>query len=393
MGLNRRNESRETTNASKELRYRVWWSVYTVENTLSIMTGRPACVAEDFCTTPFPIPYDEDQFQGPIASRLLSHFRFRQGFMHDFAARKLRVSPLQVSPGQGFSSTDQAPHTTILHVPPSHSLYFFYFVDITQVMRRATDLLYAQRSLKRPWFRVQEAITGFATEADAWYRCLPDDFKFKAASSSRLFERQRWSLAFRFYSVQITISRPSLCRFDRQQAYNGSAWPDQINGMNICVAAACDMLALLADIPDVLWLNRVSPWWCVLHYLMQSITVLLIELDSCLRFGPQPIAVLTSSLNKGMSWLRAMAQDDTAAQRAWNVCHELYCSISETRAGQLDSSLRDLSGMSPAEKNGVSSQGLVLDASLPDNAIVHPDLRTMYDEFIPHYLEQRFDQP
>ncbi|KAL5362230.1 fungal-specific transcription factor domain-containing protein [Aspergillus floccosus] len=393
LGINRRNESRQTTNSSKELRYRVWWSVYTAENTLSIMTGRPTSAGDGFCTTPFPIPYDEDQFDDPNASRLLSHFQFRQDFMQDFAARKLREIPLQAPEGRApSSSTEQFSNITILHVPTSYSLYFFYFLDITKVMRRATNLLYAPGSLKRPWFRVQETITGFANETNAWYECLPDDFKFKTASSSKLFERQRWSLAFRFYSVQITISRPSLCRFDRQKADYGSAGPCQINGMNICVTAACDMLALLTDIPDVLWLIRVSPWWCVLHYLMQSVTVLLIELDSCLRFGPQPTSVLTSSLEKGMSWIHAMAKDSMAAHRAWDVCHGLYCSISETRSDQLDVTLRDLSGVLPVEKDSLPSQALAADVSLPDNAIVHPDLRTMYDQFIPSYLEQQFHQ-
>ena len=41
LGLNMRNESPRTPDALKEIRYRVWWSLYVLEHQLGNMTGRP----------------------------------------------------------------------------------------------------------------------------------------------------------------------------------------------------------------------------------------------------------------------------------------------------------------------------------------------------------------
>lgn len=209
LGINLRSESKDTPNFSRELQYRVWWSIYTLENTLSIMTGRPTSAADTFCTTPLPIPYEEDQFHGPIASQLLSDYSVRYGYMQAFSSRRHKPPASQVS-------TKPAPSvghylaSTINAAAPSNSLYFLYFIDITMIMRRAIDELYAPRGSREPWPNVGAAIVDLVRDTDAWISSLPEVFQFRPMQGSKLFERQRWSLAFRFYSSKITLSRPSL---------------------------------------------------------------------------------------------------------------------------------------------------------------------------------------
>jgi hypothetical protein len=45
-----------------------------------------------------------------------------------------------------------------------------------------------------------------------------------------------------------------------------------------CVESAQQMLDILPEEPDVNWLFEVLPWWCVLHYVMQSATIIMVEL-------------------------------------------------------------------------------------------------------------------
>lgn len=92
LGINLRSESKDTSNLSKEIRYRVWWSIYTLENTLSIMTGRPTCVPDKFSTTPLPIPFDEEQFREPVALRLLRDFSFRTCHIQGLTSRRRVIS-------------------------------------------------------------------------------------------------------------------------------------------------------------------------------------------------------------------------------------------------------------------------------------------------------------
>ncbi|KAF9884010.1 hypothetical protein FE257_002398 [Aspergillus nanangensis] len=392
MGINYRSESQNTPNTSKELRYRVWWSIYTVENTLSMMTGRPTSVADRFCTTPLPIPYEEDQFQGSAASRLLSSSSVRLAYMQDFISRKkLRESPSHLSVNRA-SPVGQGLEFTILDAAPCNSLYFLYFVEITKVLRRATDILYAP-GLKKEWFGINEAITEFLNKADAWLSCLPNVFHFKPMQDSKIFERQRWSLAFRFYSLKITVARPSLCRSDRQRSNHGFTTVHQRNATNICFESACDMLDLLPEVPDIVWLARVSPWWCVLHYLMQSVTVLLIELDFCLRFNTGEVSTITTFVEKGMGWLLAMATENIAARRAWDVCHGLYCSMSTSPFSDTDSASYDVLGAFQGKRNGSRAAQVVFQAAdayvpLPQNIVVHPSLQTIYDQFTPWHVDK-----
>ncbi|GFF50343.1 uncharacterized transcriptional regulatory protein C3C7.04 [Aspergillus udagawae] len=388
LGINLRSESKDTPNFSKELRYRVWWSIYTLENTLSIMTGRPTSAADTFCTTPLPIPYEEDQFHGPIASQLLSDYSVRYSYMQAFSSRRHKHPPSQVS-------TKPAPSvghylaSTINEAAPSNSLYFLYFIDITMIMRRAIDVLYSPGGSREPWPKVGATIMDLVRDADAWSSSLPEVFQFRPMQKSRSFERQRWSLAFRFYSTKITISRPSLCRTDRLRPGQFQNPPlDQRKNAKICVDSACDILDLLPDTPDVLWLIRLSPWWCIIHYLMQSATILLIELDFCVKFDVEEAAKITLLVEKAMGWLLAMAADNLAAQRAWEVCHSLYCCISLTPVDSMMATPSASTSPVPPQSNILRAMqdGLQLTqshVSLPQNIVVHPTLQTMYDQFVP----------
>ncbi|KAL4891388.1 putative fungal-specific transcription factor [Aspergillus ambiguus] len=389
MGINLRSESSHTSDTSKELRYRVWWAIYTLENTLSIMTGRPTSTADRFCTTPLPLPYEEDQFQGPIASRLLSSFSVRRGYMQDFESRRLKRSS-QRGTADDVSSGWKHQTSTIDNIAPSNSLYFLHFVEITRVIRKGINLLYAPGFSKEPWFRIHGTISDLVNEADIWLSGLPHVFQFKPMQYSRIFERQRWSLAFRFYSLKITVTRPALCRSDRQRPDHGYSRGRQRNAAEICVDSACEMLDLLPGIPNIVWLIKVSPWWCVLHYLMQSITVLLIELDLCINLGIQRTVNVTSSVKKGLYWLQVMGMENIAAHRAWDVCHGLFCSISQRTTGQtspapyLPEVVHSQANWNTEFNVGQDDQQLTEPhLPLPENTIVHPTLHTMYDELQP----------
>jgi hypothetical protein len=120
---------------------------------------------------------------------------------------------------------------------------------------------------------------------------------------------------------------------------------------------------------------------------MQSATILLIELDFCVKSDVDEAAKITLMVEKAMGWLLAMAADNLAAQRAWEVCHSLYCCISLT---PVDSMITTPSATTPpAPQSNIlraMQDGLQLTqshVSLPQNIVVHPTLQTMYDQFVP----------
>ncbi|KAE8389573.1 fungal-specific transcription factor domain-containing protein [Aspergillus alliaceus] len=399
MGINLRSESKDTSNISKEIRYRVWWSLYTLENTLSIMTGRPTGTADRFCTTPLPIPFEEEQFHVQFVTRLLADFNFRAEYMRAFTATK--HTPPSPPDSAAEKASGQSPASYLADIVPSTSLYFVYFVELTAIMRRAIDSLYSPGFARRPWLTVNAAMLDLVDDTDKWLSGLPEVFHFMHHQDAHQFERQRWSLAFRYYSVRITICRPSLCRSGRQE--RGSEPSTKLRKTaELCIDSACQILDLLPDEPDIIWLNQVSPWWCVLHYLMQSVTVLLIELEYRGRASADNTVKINSLIEKALDWISALATDSVAAQRALKVCKGLYrrlflrSTVEQNRQPDLTTAVTPAGGLessyfqpihrphsqvsSVTHSTGMSA---FMDSALPHNTIFHPTLQTAYDEFMP----------
>ncbi|KAL4879956.1 fungal-specific transcription factor domain-containing protein [Aspergillus karnatakaensis] len=402
LGVNLRSESKETSNLSKEIRYRVWWSIYTLENTLSIMTGRPTSAPDRYSTTPLPIPFDEEQFRETVAARLLTDFGARTEYMQSLTSQRRVSSAVWDVPGLRHFIGQESPPIT-LDIAPSNSFYFFYFVDLTIIMRRAIDSLYNPGFARLPWLTISASIMDLVHETDEWLSRVPSVFQFKTHHPTTDFERQRWSLAFRFYSLRITLSRPSLCRFERQRSPNEASALSQQRIARICIDSACELLDLLPDNPDANWLVQVSPWWCVLHYLMQSVTVLLIEMEFSVRFHANGAAHITLHLEKGLDWLHSLGSISIPARRAWEVCNSIYNRLF-FGPGARSSVLSDLRMISPEQDVRIPSmisppmlspgletaefaEGVVFSEPyprLPHNMTVHPAIETPYDE-IPLY--------
>ena len=320
VGINLRSESETMTNVSTEFRYRVWWSIYTLENTLSKITGRPASAADKFSTTPLPIPFDEEQFREPVASHLLADFNVRTRFMQALISQQRTRSAAGNSPGLGHQ--DSLPAQSV--VTPSYSLYFLYFVDLTLIMRRAIDSLYSPGSARRSWPATCAAIMDLVQEMDEWLSRVPPVLQFKVRQLSANFERQRYGLAFLFYSSRITLCRLSLCCSERQYPNNEASALSHRNIARICIDSVLELLDLLPDKPDAVWLVQVSPWWCVAHYLTEAVTILLIEMRFCIRCHVGRASRIKPRLEKGMDWLYSLGSVSVPARRAWEVCNNAY---------------------------------------------------------------------
>ncbi|KAJ0415583.1 fungal-specific transcription factor domain-containing protein [Aspergillus carlsbadensis] len=324
LGLHLRSENKETSNMSMEIRYRVWWSIYTLENILSVMTGRPTGAPDDSSTTPLPIPFDEEQFRQPAALGLLTDFIARTEFMQALSLKRQLSSAFSELPGLGLPVLSQDMSTSPDCILQSNSLYFFYFVDLTVIMQRSIGLLYNASFAGRPWLTINALIMELVHETDKWLSRIPLAFQFKVRHISTDFERQRWGLAFQYYSLRITLSRQSLYRQERQRSYIEASALSQERIKRICIDSACELLDMLPDKPDIFWLVQVSPWWCVQHHLMQTVTVLLVELEFCVRSHENCASYITLHLEKGLHWLYSLGLTNFPAKRAWAACNSSY---------------------------------------------------------------------
>lgn len=205
---------------------------------------------------------------------------------------------------------------------PNHSLYFFYFVELGLIMRESVDTLYAPGAARKSWREIESAISTLNSKTDTWVSRIPDAFRFTGVQGGRLFERQISSLAFRYYSTKLIITQPCL----RHAIHLGRGAPSLGSFCDLmtdqCVDTAIHMLNLLPEPPDTAWLYRISPWWCILHYLMQATTVLLTDLFIRAIPGTLKYHIVQENIDKAIRWLSEMAGRDPCSQRAWIVCND-----------------------------------------------------------------------
>ncbi|RAK71711.1 Zn(II)2Cys6 transcription factor [Aspergillus fijiensis CBS 313.89] len=323
LGLNMKNTSENTAKISKEARYRVWWCLYTFEHMLGIMTGRASCISDGICTTPLPLPFEEEQLSEPAATRLLNNPDIRQDYIESaLASSSVRQMPSNPRGGREAEASDQSRETSWLrNLPPSSALGFLYYVDLAVIAQEIVNRVYSLDCVSIPWSHIENRIGELRSRIDLWYQNLHEAYDFsRREDQSTDVIRAKLFLAFHYYSARITLGRPCLCRRDARQTA-ASKKPTFSHEMAvITLDSSRRMLDLMPDVPDAARLYQVCPWWCILHYLMQATSVLLLELSFGCIHKPEDEMHFLESTKKAIRWLFAMAQNSLASRRAWELC-------------------------------------------------------------------------
>ncbi|KAL3467401.1 fungal-specific transcription factor domain-containing protein [Aspergillus heterothallicus] len=330
MGLNLRNESNIVLYNSRETRYRVWWSLYILHVLLCVMTGRFPSSTEDSCTTPLPVPFVEEEFSRTEVEQLIEDHEARAFFMENLVSRSsaqstkgtlLSESARLQSPGPSKHS-DQVASAAAKILAPNISLHFLYFVELGLIMRRTIDALYAPGAGRKSWRSIEMVIAALNGRADSWLAKLPAELHFTQGAPA--CEKERLSLAFSFYSTKILITQPCLNRILRQATWGSQVETYCTTMASICGELATQMLELLPSAPDLSWVYQLSPWWSLVHYIMQAITVLSISLFIKQKANTIQHPRTVEIVSKAAGLLSYLAAKDPLAQRAWTVCRDLF---------------------------------------------------------------------
>lgn len=348
LGLNMRNESTRTPDTSKEIRYRVWWSLYILEQQLSMVTGRPTSIADHICTAPLPVPMEEDSFSTPPAIHLLgSEMQKTSRCPSWISSISSTGSPTPSSERSGSVSKQTPPsrsssgRTSIAEwakdASPNLSRYFLHYVELSRIKQEVVNFLYTPEAMAMSWAKIQDTIVYLEDRLDTWLADLPSGFDFTRKQREQTFLQQRISLGFYFYGARITVNRPCLCRLDRKiprQSDKSKEFNRQRAAT--CIDAARAMLDLIPDQPNAIGLNKLSPWWCILHFMVQATTVLMLELSFRADHMPEQAESVLIASKKGVRWLYQMSENSIAAGRAWKLCDTLLRDAAPKVGGSVD---------------------------------------------------------
>lgn len=403
LGLNLRNNSKDVPESSKEIRYRVWWSVCSLERILSVMTGRPTSFSETDCSAPAPLPLEEDSFSGNITHGPQDLARFRHWSSRDSRRTDGTTS---TSSSSGYSSklkmspvgpTSPASQEKKQVIPPCNALYFSYHTALSNFTNEVLQRLYRADAMSMSWADVQSTIATLNLKLEKWRTELPNVFDFTKKLRDRKFVRQRMSLGFFYYSTVIIINRPCLCRIDRKVPdQSGKAKDFNRETAMKCVHAPLNMLHMLPQEPNAIGLYTVAPWWCLVHFFVQAATVLMLELSLRSYHMPNEVEEIFNAAKKALDWLGSLSHEDEAAKRAWSLCSEALRNV----APKVGRSLAELSdhgdhqGHAADQAQGLEASRFTQEPATTSTPSPHddyasfapfdPPMFSYYDRFFPY---------
>ncbi|RMZ82279.1 hypothetical protein DV738_g1858, partial [Chaetothyriales sp. CBS 135597] len=334
LGMNLRNETTTLKDPLKEIRYRVWWALYTLEHRLCSMTGRINCILDEHCIAPLPAPVEEERFDTPDGLYLLSkecqqneripYSNSPSIASHSPTESAFRSQATKTAESRSPSTRPNLPPSLewARDAPPSAALYFLHLVQLSRFTQDIFRQLYNPSAIGGTWSDIQHVISKLDDQLENWYCQVPAIFDFRRNQRDRDFYEFRLSLGFFYYGSKIMIYRPCLCRLDRKIP-NQSPKSMDFNraGAMGCVDAARDMLKLIPNEPNPIGLLTVGPWWSILHFLVQAATVLMLEISFRAHHMPEEADAVLEAAKKAIRWLHALGQDNLSAQRAWVLCN------------------------------------------------------------------------
>jgi hypothetical protein len=323
LGVNMKSSSPTTPNISKEARYRVWWCLYTFEHMLGIMTGRATCILDGVCTTPLPVPFEEEQLHEPQAAEVLNNTDIRDQRINEvMASAQIRHMPLNPTGGKSATHSSRTrDNSWVKSIPFNSGLCHLYYCDLAVVVQEIVNKVYSVDCVMVPWTYIENRIGELRSRIDLWFHSLPSflDFTRKEDEGPERL-RCKLALAFQYYSARIILGRPCLCRRDDQKKSPAERTSFSHEMAVLTLESAERMLDLIPEEPNAVQLYEISPWWCILHYLMQATTVLLLELSFGSVHVPDSERHFIVLAKKGTRWLYAMSEHSIASRRAWQLC-------------------------------------------------------------------------
>jgi ABC-type antimicrobial peptide transport system ATPase subunit len=125
------------------------------------------------------------------------------------------------------------------------------------------------------------------------------------------------------------ITRPCLCQHDRRKMTGSKIALFHQNMADACVNSVKEIVVLFPDNFSISRLSEASAWWQFLHYLIQAIVVLLIELKFWAKLRIAAPDELITPVEGALHSIWLLSEFDASALRAWRLCSELYRKIAE----------------------------------------------------------------
>ncbi|KAH7366641.1 fungal-specific transcription factor domain-containing protein [Pyrenochaeta sp. MPI-SDFR-AT-0127] len=310
LGLHLRNEDPRAEDSKRESLMMIWWSLHAIECIVSSITGRPPIVSIEDCTVALPEIREQDT-------------------PNERSATQMRTN---------------APSPTKTVHP-----YFISHIKESLISQKVLLCLYSPRTAAHSWEAIQSKISELLNELEDWKMfALPQDSSAQSTHRDFDLEREPFLLRIQYWSTTLLITRPCLCRIERRIPHQSDRSANfNAKAAQACVDAALEVVKLFPDEPDPKFIYSSGPWWTIVHVIMQSMAVLLLEMAYDATHMQDRKEDLTASIKKLIRWLRAMQHNDPVAGRAYQVVWRILKTCTPALQSQANELLAESPEVSP----------------------------------------------
>lgn len=198
-------------------------------------------------------------------------------------------------------------------------------MQLSIITQSVLTSLYTASTIIRSAAENQHEMAQLDQRLDQWVLSLPREFTFQdpVNDGNMIFSRERVLLGFQLCGARMLLGRP--CLNPRRQAWREGAEATFARRMgNSCIEAAKTVVDFLPDEPNARFIYDQGPWWCIVHHLMQGISVLLLGL-SYPASTSQDSMLLMHYVKKSIRWLQVM--EDPVAERAYQVATSTFKTV------------------------------------------------------------------
>lgn len=294
LGLHLRNDDPSIFGVTKETMKRTWWTLKSVESVLCVMLGRPSVIASNECTVPLPrLPLPDS----------------------------LRMNSATLLQGTDGHIAEDAAHVEG-NVRNDLLTSWRASVEITIILEKTMAGLYSPQVSHTPWKEMQKKMVALSEELEERLATAISSRRDSVQSSQGYHMQGKASLllALQYQSARLLIYHPCISQLVHR-AGEGSGGLDDFDreATKNCLGAAHAMVDLFPDRPDLAFIYQTSPWWSVVHYIMQALAVFLLEILSRPVDPTQTDRKPQASISKLLRWLKHMGVSNETARRVYNI--------------------------------------------------------------------------
>ena len=295
LGYHLHNVDDKVSAFDKELNKRLWFSVSSLEHVVCFLTGRAMFIRD--ATTSVQLP------KSLARSRLLS---------------KETIPSMNSGPPQHDAEEFEG-----LEV-------FRRGILLDRILAETIFELYTAATVRKSWAQLQQAVASLNIKLSTWKAYLPDRFGMKHLEVGEQPDLviDAVYLSLRYFSVSILINRPSLC-YHHERMHK--KMPDQsdnsraidVDNAKRAIHSARGMLQLLRRHSHQQLYNQ-TPWWCLLHFVVQACALLVMEFHDQSQHTPEEErGEILRDAKGGMDLLYSMRENNPAAERAYRTLQKL----------------------------------------------------------------------